>query len=91
MYKDFIHIFVLSCTKATYLIEKQLHTKLSFIEQIQLRIHLSMCSYCSNYSKKAELLDKLTKDIVQENDVKTIFSSSEIEKFKKNVYKKLQL
>lgn len=91
MYKDFIHIFVLSCTKATYLIEKQLHTKLSFIEQIQLRIHLSMCSYCSNYSKKAEFLDKLTKDIVQENDVKTIFSSSEIEKFKKNVYKKLQL
>ena len=85
MYKDFIHIFVLSCTKATYLLEKKLHRKLNFIEKIQLRIHLSLCTNCTDYNKKAELLDLLTKVSVKENDNKSIFSPTEIENFKKKV------
>ncbi len=91
MYKDFIHIFVLSCTKATFLIEKQLHSKLNILEQLQLKIHLSLCSHCSDYTKKAELLDMLAKIDVQENENKVIFSSSEIEAFKKRVYSKINL
>lgn len=91
MYKDFIHIFVLSCTKATFLIEKKLHTKLNIVERVQLHIHLSLCSHCSNYNIKAEVLDKLTKVSIQEHEVKAIFNTSEIESFKKKVCKKLNL
>ena len=91
MYKDFIHIFVLSCTKATYLIEKQLHIKLNIIERFQLYIHLSLCSYCSDYNKKAELLDKLTKASINENDNKSIFTPSEIVEIKKKIGKKINL
>lgn len=91
MYKDFIHIFVLSCTQATYLIEKRLHTKLSIIQRLQLHIHLSLCSHCCDYNAKAELLDKLTKMSVIDNDSKIIFNTSEIENFKKKIYKKINL
>ena len=91
MYKDFIHIFVLSCTKATYLIEKQLHAKLNLIERLQLHIHLSLCSYCSDYGKKAELLDELTKMSVRDNEVDPLFTSKEIDNFKKKVCKKINL
>lgn len=91
MYKNFIHIFVLSCTKATFLIEKRLHKKLNILELLQLHIHLSLCSHCSNYNKKAELLDQLSKVSVQENEVKVVFNTSELEAFKEKVCKKLNL
>ena len=62
MYKRIIHLFVLSCEKATFLIEKQLHTSLSPLERLQLRIHLSLCDYCKAYKDKAIFLDKLMAD-----------------------------
>ena len=91
MYKDFIHIFVLSCTKATFLLEKQLHKKLNVLERLQLHIHLTLCSHCSNYNKKAEILDLLTKISVQESEMKAVFNASELQAFKKKLYKKLDL
>lgn len=89
MYKDFIHIFVLSCAKATYLIEKRLHRKLNPIERLQLRMHLSLCRYCSDYNKKAELLDKLTRISVSDNEKSTVFTADEVEMFKKRVCEKI--
>lgn len=62
MRKKIIHLFVLSCEKATFLIEKQLHTSLSPLERLQLRIHLSLCNYCRAYKDKAIFLDKLLSD-----------------------------
>lgn len=59
MYKKIIHVFVLSCKKATFLIEKQLHTPLSSLEKLQLSTHLSLCKYCTAYKYKAVFLDKL--------------------------------
>lgn len=59
MYKNFIHFFVLSCEKATFLIEKQLHTRLLPLEKLQLRLHLSLCQYCTAYKHKALFLHKL--------------------------------
>ena len=41
--KGIIHLFVLSCEKATFLVEKQLYTSLLPLERLQLRIHLSIC------------------------------------------------
>lgn len=86
MYKNFIHLFVLSCRKATFLIEKQLHTSLSPLEKLQLRLHLSLCEYCRAYKRKAIFLDKLLADEGTMSENKELFSEQEVaglkEKFK---------
>lgn len=48
----------LSCLKATELIEKKLHFKLSFSEKMQLRAHKMMCDACKLYEKQSILLEK---------------------------------
>ncbi len=53
-----MHIFFLSCLKATELIEKKFHVKLSFKEQLQLSLHKMMCDACSMYEKQSAILEK---------------------------------
>ncbi len=52
-----IHFFVLSCFKATYLIEKGFHVKLTFIEKLQLKWHKKICDACLTYEKQSHLLN----------------------------------
>ena len=56
--KRLMHILFLSCLKATELIEKKLHFKLSFSEKLQLKVHKMMCNACSNYEKQNIILEK---------------------------------
>lgn len=49
---------MLSCLKATELIEKKFHIKLSFKERLQLRMHLMVCDKCARYEKQSEFLEK---------------------------------
>jgi len=56
--KKLMHIFFLSCLKATELIEKKFHVKLSFKEQLQLSLHKMMCDACSMYEKQSAILEK---------------------------------
>jgi len=44
--------------KATELIEKKLHFKLSFSEKMQLKMHKMMCDACTKYEKQSDVLDK---------------------------------
>lgn len=62
IHKKLTHLFVLSCKRATFLIEKQLHHPLSPLDKLQLRAHLSLCAYCVDYKQKAVLLDRLMRD-----------------------------
>jgi predicted anti-sigma-YlaC factor YlaD len=86
MYKRIIHLFVLSCEKATFLIEKQLHVSLSPLEKLQLRVHLSLCEYCRAYKDKAIFMDKLLADERTMNESNHLFTEQEVgvlkEKFK---------
>ncbi len=50
---------MLSCKKATELIEKKLLVKLSFKEKMQLEMHKSMCSACTTYEKQSKKLDEI--------------------------------
>ncbi|MDT8394189.1 MAG: hypothetical protein RQ761_10095 [Bacteroidales bacterium] len=59
MMKKLMHFLFLSCLKATELIEKKLYFKLSFNEKMQLKMHKTMCSACSNYEKQSYFLDKV--------------------------------
>lgn len=56
--KKLMHILFLSCLKATELIEKKMHFKLSYTEKMQLKAHKMMCSACTNYEKQSVLLEK---------------------------------
>lgn len=48
---------MLSCRKATELIEKGKVVKLSLVEKMQLRLHTSVCSGCSAYQKQSKIID----------------------------------
>ncbi|MBC35999.1 MAG: hypothetical protein CL663_08175 [Bacteroidetes bacterium] len=49
---------LLTCLKATELVEKKFLFKLSFRERLQLRLHLSVCNICLRYSKQSALLEQ---------------------------------
>ena len=50
---------MLSCRKATLLIEKQSVARLSLKERVQLRLHKSMCDACTAYEKQSRKIDQL--------------------------------
>ena len=57
--KKLMQLLLLSCKRATELIEKKLLTKLSFREKVQLTMHKSMCDACTAYEKQSKLIDGL--------------------------------
>ncbi len=59
MLKRVLHICLLSCTKATGLLEKELYFKLSPIDKIRLFMHTGICGFCHRYKKQSRLLDKI--------------------------------
>ena len=80
-----MHILFLSCLKATELIEKKLHFKLSFTEKLQLKMHKSMCDACTRYERQSIILDKGLSSLKGgERDEK------ELEQLKKIIIKKLE-
>ena len=56
--KKLMNIFFLSCRKASELIEKKIHFKLSLLEEIRLKIHKGMCDACTRYEKQSIFLEK---------------------------------
>lgn len=49
---------MLSCEKASELIEKKINSKLTAKENIQLRLHTSMCDACRAWEKQSVNLDQ---------------------------------
>ena len=83
--KKLMHILFLSCKKATELIEKKLHFKLSVIEKMQLKMHKMMCNACTHYEKQSELIEK---GIARSKEKD--YSQEEVEQLKKMINQKLE-
>lgn len=66
--KKMMNILMLSCKKATELIEERLVTKLSSIEKVQLKMHTAVCSQCSTYEKQSDIIEKRIAEIHQPNN-----------------------
>ena len=79
-----MHKLFLSCLRATELIEKKLHFKLTAKENLQLKAHKMMCDACSLYEKQSVLIEK---GISYKNE--TGFSPEELEKLKLIISQKL--
>ncbi len=56
--KKIVHILFISCLKATELIEKKFHFKLSIREKLQLKLHKMMCEACTKYEKHSDIIEK---------------------------------
>lgn len=60
--KRIMHFFLLSCRKATALIEKKSVTSLSLKEKIGLGMHKRICDACNAYEKQSKTLDTLLRE-----------------------------
>ncbi len=50
---------MLSCVKATELMEMKENVPLGLLKTMQLHMHTAMCSGCRNYLKQSRLIDEL--------------------------------
>ena len=50
---------MLSCIKATELMEIKEHVPLGFLKTMQLHMHTTVCSGCRNYMKQTHLINEL--------------------------------
>ena len=78
--KKIMHTLFLSCLKATKLIEKNFHVKLSFTEWMQLKAHKMMCDACKNYEKQSAIIEKAI-----ENQQKKQHPQIDLEQLKKQI------
>ena len=53
-----------NCEKATFLIEKKLISKITFREQIELRIHLLGCSVCRIYQNQSGKINEMVRQLL---------------------------
>lgn len=63
---------MLSCKKATQLMEKQSFMGLSPKEQLRLRLHTSLCDGCTAYQKQSLLIDQLLHQHLANATTKTV-------------------
>jgi hypothetical protein len=56
----------ISCKKATYLVSKKEEGKLNWIESIQLRSHMAICSLCRLFEEQSKFIAKHAKHIHSE-------------------------
>lgn len=66
--KGLMNKVMLSCEKATTLIEKKSGDKLSCGENFQLKMHTTVCSACKQYQRQSVLLNDAIKKHVSDID-----------------------
>lgn len=60
--KKLMNIIVLSCRKATFLVEKGHTDPLSLLDKMQLNMHLKICDKCSTYRKQSMFIEQEIKN-----------------------------
>lgn len=78
----------LSCHKATELMEKKHHLKLSWVENMQLRLHNIMCGVCALYEKQSAILEGMLKKNLTKENIKIIENEELINKIIENISQK---
>ena len=76
--KKLMNYLMLSCRKASALIDKKAETKITLKEKIQLKLHTSMCDACTAYLKQSQIInDALHKHLHHpaQNDINETISN----------------
>ena len=67
-----MNTLMLSCRKASELIDKKSVVKLSVKENVQLHLHTSLCAGCKAYQKQSKVLDELLQKHISAADEITV-------------------
>jgi len=82
-----MQLFLLSCLKATELIEKKLNFKLSAREKLQLSMHKMVCNACRNYEEQSTLIESgMLKQQEKQNEKIKI----DVKSFKQSILDKIE-
>jgi hypothetical protein len=57
---------IYNCKQATFLIEKKALNKISFREELELRIHLFGCSMCKLYGKQSMAINDMVRQLFKD-------------------------
>jgi predicted anti-sigma-YlaC factor YlaD len=58
---------ILSCKEAARLVSQRLDRELGFGERIMLRVHLTICDGCTNFSDQVAFLRKAVSRLADDN------------------------
>jgi hypothetical protein len=58
-----------SCEKAARLVSERHDRRLSFFDQVHLRMHLALCFLCRNFARQIDMVRKLSKALGQSDSV----------------------
>ncbi|CAI9684471.1 hypothetical protein HZQ11_14620 [Elizabethkingia anophelis] len=88
--KKILHVLILPCSKATFLIEKRMHSPLSFSEKTQLNAHLILCKWCMAYEKKAQFLHQALQNMIRKKEPEVSIYNIDNKQLKEEVLKKIK-
>lgn len=72
-----MNLIMLSCKRATELVEKKSVDSLSFTENLQLNLHTMFCKTCKAYEKQSQAIDKTLSKWMKNKEEKTSVHLSE--------------
>ncbi|MBI1221239.1 MAG: hypothetical protein GC180_01440 [Bacteroidetes bacterium] len=82
-----VHVFILSCRKASALIVKKQEFGLNQLESTQLKWHKSMCQYCTAFEKQVEEVDELIRKTIEEELSGKVLSDGDKKKIREELQK----
>lgn len=77
---------IYNCKRATFLIEKKLVDRITFREEIELRIHLMGCSVCRIFGKQSRMINKMVHQLFHSS----MENAKLDEGFKKDLQEKIE-
>lgn len=90
MKNNVLNKMMLSCKKATELIEKKHQKDLSFSEKFQLKMHTSMCNACRTFQSQSEWIEHSLNGISKYDKTYYKIPSEDIKKVEEKIIDKLE-
>lgn len=79
---------MLSCIKATELVEKKTLVRLSLVENVKLKLHMSMCKACRLYLQQSSLVNKFANKA--RNSVANSINQEELNEFSERILRSVK-
>ncbi len=78
--KDLMYKIMLTCKQATFYSSIRSFKKLSFVQSIQLKLHLMMCKSCHEFDHQNKIIDQSLTDFIKNDHLISEESLSEEKK-----------
>lgn len=80
--KKIYQSILLSCLKATLLVEKKQLQGLTFQERIQLKGHLALCEGCKTYQIQSKFISEALTQKIENNNSNITISQEDLDRMK---------